>query len=135
MRLSSSSLVIASAKTSCSVRSAKRFTGSPFRWVAGISYIRSILKWEPGILSPVNGTLARKTDAREMIHEPESYAPNARAGHPADYALLLAVLACGDAGRPCDGHRRKRPNFSGQAFLCRRLAPAGRRCRDGRVAS
>src|SRR5215475_3289879 len=47
MRLSSSSLLIASARISCSVRSEKRFT-SASRWE---NLIRSILNYSPGSLT------------------------------------------------------------------------------------
>src|SRR4029077_20278312 len=79
---------------------------------------------------PVPGLSLNRSVTKESPFA--TLASRARAGHPPSPALLLAILAWGDAGRSCHGDRRGRTNFPDLGFLCGRLASARRWRGNGR---
>src|SRR6478752_5597534 len=136
MRLSSSSLVMASARISCSERSAKRFTAAPHAKEG--FYIKNLLNSNSRPLT--SRTPMPSLDSGEWQHRHETGQsrcdpPRARTRAAARAALLLALRARHDARRACAGDRRGRAHLSGQAQLCQRLASARRRSGGGRDAS
>src|SRR3569833_2400822 len=137
MRLSSSSLVMANASTSCSVRSEKFFTRAALcnRWLKRThTYIRT----DPNrngcarspLLPPAKASKGRVEP--ETCEVPDAVPPQARAGDSPPDAALLSVRPRRDPGRARLGDRRAGPRFPGQALLRGRLAHAGRRGRDRR---
>src|ERR1044071_10438796 len=125
MRLSSSSLEIASARISCSESSANRFTmPSCHSTIGSDRYIRLVLNKE-GACDAVGVAASEWQDALRA----------AAAGfvQQAD-AFLLALLARADAGRARPGARPRGPRIPDPAHLHTGLAAARRRRRGGRDA-
>src|SRR3569832_1330476 len=136
MRLSSSSLVMASASTSCSVRSEKFLTRDALRnrrLESVCPYIRTIPNRNGSVTVPCfRPPRPSREGRRETCNAPESFPPPARAGDPADDAPLLALRARSHLGRARPGDRWARPRLPRPAFLRRWLAHAGWWGRDRR---
>src|SRR5215472_9772040 len=109
---------MASAKTSCAVKSAKRFTGGPL--------VRR------GGLIANNLRTALKSYARGTGHECGCAAPTAGHRTAPGPASVLALCPRADARRARLDFRSPGPGVPGQAQLHSRLAFARRRCRAGR---
>src|SRR5664279_4928841 len=133
MRLSSSSLVMASASTSCSVRSENFFTGLPLGGGPTAS-ILGLFERKASVLRSLYGLWSSPETSKEK-NAFATPAPSARAGHPAAGPSVLALFARRHAGRARPGDRRPGPRLPGQAFLCGRLASARRRRGDRRDAA
>src|ERR1051326_78969 len=125
MRLSSSSLEIASARISCSERSANRFTmPSCHSTIGSDRYIRLVLNKKEACGAK-----------RHAASEWQDALRAATAGFvkQAD-ALLLALLPRADAGGARAGARPREPRVPDPAHLHTGLAAARRRRRGGRDA-
>jgi ADP-ribose pyrophosphatase YjhB (NUDIX family) len=107
MRLSSSSLDMASARISCSFRSAKRFTGRPLRSASKEAWAQL----GQTVTQVIFRTILISEASPGLRMNLRCHPPPVRAGHPAAFCMSIGASRAGSPLACAACHRRRRRVF------------------------